>query len=193
MPSAPCKRSRRASSRSEVWSSHFPYAASSEALPGCVRWRLANSASAHGLMVSPPTCRLPSAATPGRRLTGRSRRSHRQAGAHRRRQELGGLELLDDGQRLRLAARPRLIVRREGQEDDEAREDREAAGQDAEHAGGAVAVGEVAALRRPPPDEEHRRDSRGVDGDDDDDGPQEAHGARATYARAPIPRHPPMR
>ena len=69
------------------------------------------------------------------------------------REELRRLELLDDGQRLSLAAGPRLVVAREGQEHDEAGEDREPGREHAEDARRAVAVREVAPLRRAAADE----------------------------------------
>ena len=53
IPSAPCKRSRRPSSRVEVWSSHLEYAASSAALPGWAVSSVRKSATPHGLMVLP--------------------------------------------------------------------------------------------------------------------------------------------
>ena len=57
----------------------------------------------------------------------------RQPVAHRGWEQLRGLELLDHGDRLGLRAAARLVVGREGEEDDEAGEDREAAGEHAEH------------------------------------------------------------
>ena len=62
------------------------------------------------------------------------------------REVLRGLELLRDDRRLGLRAGACLVVGVERQEDDEAEEHREARGQDAEDARGAVAVREVAAL-----------------------------------------------
>ena len=53
--------------------------------------------------------------------------------AHRGRQQLRGLELLDGRERLSLPAAARLVVGREGEEDDEAGEDGEAAREHAEH------------------------------------------------------------
>ena len=80
-------------------------------------------------------------------------------------QELGRLDLLRHDRRLGLGAGPRLVVRRERQEDDETEQHGESGGQHAEDARGAVTVAEVAALGRPPAHEEHRRD--GDRGDDD--------------------------
>ena len=97
-----------------------------------------------------------------------------QSGARARRKELRRLVLLHDRERLGLGAAPRLVVAREGEEDDEPREDREPGREDAEHPGRAVAVGEVAPLRRPPPDEEDRADGDRNGGDEDED----AHGER---------------
>jgi hypothetical protein len=98
-----------------------------------------------------------------------------QRGVDRRRQQLRGLELLYDGERLSFRASARLVVSREGQEDDEAGKDREGAREHAEHPGRAVAVLEVAAVWRPAPDEQHRRDRCAVGDEKDDDAPEKAH------------------
>ena len=50
---APWMRSRRASSRSDVWSSHFEYAACSGTVFGSAIFSVRNSATPHGLSVSP--------------------------------------------------------------------------------------------------------------------------------------------
>ncbi len=52
-PAAPWMRSWRASSRSEVWSSHFPKAASSLAVCGSISSVIRNISAPHGLMASP--------------------------------------------------------------------------------------------------------------------------------------------
>jgi hypothetical protein len=84
------------------------------------------------------------------------------------RQELRRLDLLDDHEGLRLSAGPGLVVAREGEEDDEAEQDRESRGEDAEDAGRAIAVGETAALGGRAPHEQHGRhgDRRRRDGDE---------------------------
>ena len=51
-PSAPCVRSRRASSRSDVWSSHFAYAVSSGNVFGSVAPIVLKRATPHGLSAS---------------------------------------------------------------------------------------------------------------------------------------------
>src|SRR5262245_3023113 len=63
-------------------------------------------------------------------------------------EELRRLELLRDRDRLGVGTRQRLVVAREGEEDDEPGEDREARGEHAEHAGRAVSVREEAPLGR---------------------------------------------
>ena len=52
-PTAPWTRSIRAASRSSVWSSHFPYAASSLAVRGWTVLMVWKSSTPHGLMASP--------------------------------------------------------------------------------------------------------------------------------------------
>ena len=91
------------------------------------------------------------------------------------RQELGGLELLAQRQRLGLRAAARLVVAGEGQKDDQAEEDGEPGGQHAEDAGGAVAVLEDAARRRSAPDEQERCDGDARDKRDDRDRQDDAH------------------
>ena len=76
--------------------------------------------------------------------------------AHVGGQELGGLHLLRDRDGLGLRTGARLVVGLERQEDDEPEQDREARRQHPEHAGRAVPVAEVAALRCAPPHQEHR-------------------------------------
>ena len=105
----------------------------------------------------------------------------RQPIADRRGQEQRRFVLLDDGERLRFRAAARLVIGREGEEDHEAGEDREAGREHAEYARGPIAVGEVAAFRRPAPDQQQRGD-RHHDGDrEDQDPPDEVHaGSRAS-------------
>jgi len=76
------------------------------------------------------------------------------------RQELGGLELLDHGQRFALGPRLGLVVAGEGEEDDEPEQEREPGGEHPEHPGGAVAVAEVATLRGAPADQQHGGDGQ---------------------------------
>ena len=52
-PTAPWTRSFRAASRSDVWSSHLPYAASSVGPSGDSVWRVLNRSAPHGLIWSP--------------------------------------------------------------------------------------------------------------------------------------------
>ena len=52
-PAAPWMRSWRAASRSEVWSSHLPYAASCWGEVSSTRCSVPNIATPHGLMSSP--------------------------------------------------------------------------------------------------------------------------------------------
>src|SRR3954453_12958 len=92
-----------------------------------------------------------------------------------RREELRGLELLRDRQRLRFAAVPGLVVARKRKEHDQSEQDREAGGQHTEDARGPVTIGEEAAVRSTASNEQQRRD-RDADGERDDQaGPDEAH------------------
>ena len=102
------------------------------------------------------------------------------------RQELRGLELLHDGERFGFPAAARLVVGREGQEDDEAGEDRKPTGEHAEHPRRAIAILEAASLRRAAPDQQHRRDRHRVDGNEDDDAPENDHGCRARNIHSPV-------
>ena len=77
---------------------------------------------------------------------GVARQLARELRPDRRGQELRRLELLQDDERLGLRAGPRLVVRREREEDDEALEDREPGCEDAEDARRTVAVREVRRL-----------------------------------------------
>jgi hypothetical protein len=96
--------------------------------------------------------------------------------SHDRRHELRRLELLDDDLRLRLRAAPGGVVALEGEEDDEADQDREARREHAEHAGGPVAVREVASGGCVAPDEQHHGDRRPGDDDHDDCRDEDGHG-----------------
>src|SRR3954447_9857442 len=95
--------------------------------------------------------------------------------AYSRRQELRRLELLDNGKRLRLSPAPRIVVAREGEEDDESSEDRETAGQYAENPRGPISVREVAALGRPPANEEHHCHGHRVGNNKNEGAPEEIH------------------
>ena len=70
-------------------------------------------------------------------------------------------------QRLGLRAGPGRVVAGERQEHHEAEQHREPGRQHAEHAGGTVAVVEVAAVRRPAPHQQHRPDGQ-RNGDEND-------------------------
>ena len=100
---------------------------------------------------------------------------------HGRRELLRVLDLLHEDERLGLRSRPGLVVALEGQEDDEAEQDGEAGGEDAEDAGCPIAVREVAALRRAAAHEEHRRDGDPGRQGDDECSPDEVH-ATARYS-----------
>ena len=99
-----------ASSRTEVWSCQRQYADCSSPSSGSVLCRVRNIATPHGLMRVAGASRPPSAATPGRRRASRSRRARRTAAPRLLGQELRGLELLADGERLGLGAVPRVVV-----------------------------------------------------------------------------------
>jgi hypothetical protein len=90
--------------------------------------------------------------------------------------------LLDDDEGLRLGSASRLVVAREGEEDDEPGEDREPGREHAEDARGPVAVREVAAVRSSTSDEQDRRD-RSDDGQEDDEAPSARFTAAELYAR----------
>ena len=60
-----------------------------------------------------------------------------------------------------LGARPGRVEAREGEEHDEPEQHREAGGEHAEHAGGPVAVVEVAAVGRPAAHQQHGGDGDG--------------------------------
>ena len=99
----------------------------------------------------------------------------RDALADRGGKELSGLELLDDDKGFALSPVARLIVGREGEEDDEAREDRIAGGQHSEDACGPVPVLKVAPFGCASTDEEHARDRDGGHGHGDEDRPDDVH------------------
>ena len=100
----------------------------------------------------------------------------RKAGTRRDGEELGRLELLRDDLRLRLGAGSRGVEALERKEDDEPEQHGEPRREDAEDAGGAVPVLEVASRRGLASDEQHRRDRNGRDTDDDEACPEEVHG-----------------
>ena len=81
---------------------------------------------------------------------------------HRRREELRRLDLLGHGERLRLGAGVCRVVAGEGQEDHEAEQHGETGRQHAEHAGGTVAVVEIAAIGRAAAHQQDRRDRTAV-------------------------------
>ena len=90
-------------------------------------------------------------------------------------EELRGLDLLRDDEGLRLGAGARLVVAREGEEDDEPEQYGEPGRQDAEDAGRAVPVREVASLGRPPADEQHHSDRERRDSGGDEEAPEDVH------------------
>ena len=105
--------------------------------------------------------------------------------ASRRVEVLGRLHLLDDRGRLCFGPRARLVVAREGQEDDEAEQDGEPGRQHPEHARGPIAVREVAALRRAATHQEHGGDREGRHHDGDDEPDQQVHGRGTLLALPP--------
>ena len=98
-------------------------------------------------------------------------------------EELGRLDLLDDGQRFGLGSRPCGVVALEAEEDEETQQDGEPRGEDPEDAGGAVAVGEVAAFRRPAANGEHGGDGNRRRRHHDQGGPDDVHRIAARGAR----------
>src|SRR3954447_14807376 len=84
---------------------------------------------------------------------------------------------MGDHSRLGFGAAACGVEALEGEDDHEAGQDREAAGEDAEHPCGPVPVGEVAALRRSAADEQHRGDRHRGHGHDDEGAPEDAHRA----------------
>src|SRR4051795_11292999 len=95
--------------------------------------------------------------------------------AHGDRHELRRLVLLDDEARLRLGAGARLVVAREGEEDDEPEQHGESGCDDPEDARRPVPVLEHAAGGRSAPHEQQRPGRKPRDEDDDQRGPDEAH------------------
>ena len=81
-----------------------------------------------------------------------------QLGGDRVGEQLRGLHLLGDHERLGLRSGPRLVVTREGEEDDEPEQHGEPGREDPEDTRGAVTVGEVAPLGCAPAHEQHHRD-----------------------------------
>ena len=140
---------------------------------------MSNSSTAHRLTVAALGARLHLVPLHGGDAPAVADELARQLRAEVGREELRGLDLLHEHERLRLGARARLVVAREGEEDDEAEQDGEARREDAEHAGRAVAVREVAALGRAAADEQHRGDRDARHGRDDEEPEEEVHDARA--------------
>jgi hypothetical protein len=103
------------------------------------------------------------------------------------RKELGRLDLLQNQRRLGLRTRPRIVIGRERQEDDETQQHREPGGQHPEDARGAVPIGEIASLRGPAAHQQHRRDRDRRGGDQHQKSYQKIHGALLWVAR---PGHP---
>ena len=160
-PTAPWTRSFRAASRSDVWSSHLPYAASSVGPSGDSVWRVLEQLGAPRVDLVAERAGLHPVPLRAGDGAGVADELARQLRLGRLRQELRGLELLRHDERLGLGALARLVVAREGEEHDEAEEHGEAGRQHAEHAGGPVAVGEEPLLGRPAAHEEHRGDTDG--------------------------------
>ena len=99
-------------------------------------------------------------------------------------QELGGLGHLGDDRGLGRRSRPRVVVRLERQEDDEAEQHREAGREDAENPCSAVAVAEVAAHRGRPAHQQHGGHRRRREGDDGEQPPEEVHRRPGAVVRA---------
>src|SRR5215217_3291758 len=127
MPSAPWRRSLRACSRSDVWSSHLECAFCSLGLVGLVTFRLRNSATAQGFNGVPALALLHLRPLSAYDRAAVADELAGQAAVNRRREKLSGFELLDHRERLGLATAARLVVAREREEDDEPGENRESA------------------------------------------------------------------
>ena len=179
IPDPPWIRSRRASSRSDVWSSHLRRQPPPLRLEGSNGCSVRKSASPHGIdrVARVPRLHLGPLAVNDRAPVADDLTA--QALAHARREELRGLELLHHRQRLALGAASRLVVAREGEEDDEPGEDREPGRQHAEDARGTVAVREVTAFRRPPANEQQRADRDRDGGHEDHEAREQAHRRRS--------------
>ncbi len=89
--------------------------------------------------------------------------------------ELSRLELLHDEESLRLGPTPGLVVAREGQEDNQSKQDGEAGGEHAEDACRPVAVVEEAPVRSSASNEQQNRDCDSDGDPDDQDRPNEIH------------------
>ena len=101
------------------------------------------------------------------------------------REELRGLHLLRDHERLGLGPAARLVVAREREEDDEPEQDGEAGREDPEDTRGAVTVGEVAPLGRAAAHEQHRRDRDGGHAGGDQEAPENVHRHTPALAAGP--------
>ena len=175
IPSAPCVRSARASSRSGARRaiSHRPLARRlTVARPS---WRCGTSRGP-GVLGVAERARLhgrPLAVDDRPRVANEfaQEASHAQGGGRS-----GAVSNCSrDDLRLRLGAASGGVEALEGQEDDEPEEHGEPGREDAEDSGGAVTVLEVASCGGPAANEQHRRDRDRRDGRDDKTGPEEAH------------------
>ena len=178
-PAAPCIRSVRACSTSPISSSHF-------AERGFLCWLL--RLDPLGRSKEPDAPRVESALVCALLHTGPFVERDVAAVADdvaretlflARGQELRGLEELPRQERLGVGAALGLVVAREGEDDDQTEQDREARREHAEDARGPVTVGEVAAFRRASPHEQHHRDRRCGDGDGEQARPEDVHLGRS--------------
>ena len=117
----------------------------------------------------------------------------REHGTGVRRHQLGGLEELDDRQRLGLGSRTRSVVLGEREEDHEAEQQRESRREDAEHAGRPVAVVEVPALGSATSHAEDRRDHPRARSEDDERSESPPHRSLATGEPSRSAGVPPVR
>ena len=181
MPAAPWTRSRRASSRSEVWSSHFANAVlHGSGRLGCPdrpeeRYAPRVEGVTQVARLHPRPLPSDDGACVAHDLP---RRADRVSGSR----NCAVSELLDDEESLRFGTGPGLIVRREREEDHEAGEDREPRREHAEDAGRPVTVREEA-FGGSTAHEENRRDRQRIGDEDDGDAEDETH--RAWRPRGP--------
>ncbi len=141
-------RSRRASSRVDVWSSHLSYA---DCWVAVLRtYRLQRAKQLHAPLVDRVS--LGTGAHPIPLAVGdRPPVADELPGEHaagRGWKELGVLDLLDEDQRLLLGAASRLVVALEGEKDDEPEQHREPGRQHSENPGRAIPIREEAVLGR---------------------------------------------